>query len=104
VLGPMFGIMVADYYRVKRQVIKLEDLYTLSPEGSLYFESGWNSKALFALIVSGSLSIGLALLGAFGLIFNVGDWGWLIGAGSGAIVYVLANRRAAAVSALGETV
>ncbi|NWD73546.1 NCS1 family nucleobase:cation symporter-1 [Pseudomonas gingeri] len=104
VLGPMFGIMVADYYVVKRQVIKLEDLYTLSPQGSLYFEGGWNTKALFALIVSGSLSIGLALLGAFGLIFNVGDWGWLIGAGSGAIVYVLANRRGTAVSALGETV
>ena len=33
VLGPMFGIIVADYYLVKRQQIALEDLYTLSPGG-----------------------------------------------------------------------
>jgi NCS1 family nucleobase:cation symporter-1 len=97
VLGPMFGIMVADYYLVKRQVIKLEDLYTLSPTGSLYFESGWNRKALFALAISGALSIGLSLLGAFGVIFNVGDWGWLIGSASGAILH-------AALSGVGKQV
>lgn len=95
VLGPMFGIMVADYYLVKRQTIKLEDLYTLAPTGSLYFDGGWNRKALFALAISGALSIGLSLLGAFGLIFNVGDWGWLIGSASGAILYT-------AVSGLGK--
>lgn len=101
VLGPMFGIMVADYYLVKRQIIKLEDLYTLSSDGSLYFKGGWNTKALFALIVSGSVSIGLALLGAFGLMVNIGDWGWLIGASSGAFIHVVANRMAADVSPLG---
>jgi NCS1 family nucleobase:cation symporter-1 len=95
VLGPMFGIMVADYYLVKRQTIKLEDLYTLAPTGSLYFDGGWNRKALFALAISGALSIGLSLLGAFGLMFNVGDWGWLIGSASGAILY-------AAVSGVGK--
>jgi len=26
-------------------------------------------------------------LGAYGAIFNVGDWGWLIGASAGALVY-----------------
>jgi NCS1 family nucleobase:cation symporter-1 len=97
VLGPMFGIMVSDYYLVKRQTIKLEDLYTMSPTGSLYFDGGWNRKALFALAVSGLVSIGLSLAGAFGLMFNVGDWGWLIGSATGAIVYVLASRMGGAV-------
>jgi NCS1 family nucleobase:cation symporter-1 len=94
VLGPMFGIMVADYYLVKRQVVRLEDLYSLSPAGSLYFEGGWNGKALIALAVSGALSIGLSLAGAFGRMFNVGDWGWLIGASAGALVYVAVSRSA----------
>jgi nucleobase:cation symporter-1, NCS1 family len=93
VLGPMFGIMVADYYLVKREVVKLDDLYTLSPSGSLYYDGGWNHKALIALAVSGALSIGLALLGAYGLIFNVGDWGWLIGSVAGAIVYRFLSLR-----------
>jgi NCS1 family nucleobase:cation symporter-1 len=95
VLGPMFGIMVADYYLVKKQVVKLEDLYTMSPTGSLYFDGGWNRKALFALAISGALSIGLSLLGAFGLMFNVGDWGWLIGSAAGALCYVAVSRAAA---------
>jgi NCS1 family nucleobase:cation symporter-1 len=87
VLGPMFGIIVADYYLVKRQVVDVDDLYTMSPSGAFYYEGGWNSKALIALAVAGTLSIGLALLGAYGAVFNVGDWGWLIGASAGAIMY-----------------
>ncbi len=87
VLGPMFGIMLADYYLVKRQHVKVEELYTMSPTGAYNYDGGWNHKALIALAVSGSLSIGLSLLGAYGLMFNVGDWGWLIGASTGALVY-----------------
>jgi NCS1 family nucleobase:cation symporter-1 len=94
VLGPMFGIMVADYYLIKRQRVVLDDLYTLSPQGTLYFQRGWNPKALLALAVSGVLAIGLALAGAFGLMLNVGDWGWLIGASSGALIYVALSRHA----------
>jgi NCS1 family nucleobase:cation symporter-1 len=37
---------------------------------------------VLAVAGSGGLTIRLALLGAYGLIFNVGDWGWLIGAGA----------------------
>jgi NCS1 family nucleobase:cation symporter-1 len=88
VLGPMYGIMVADYYLIKRQQVDVADLYTLSPRGSLFFEGGWNTKALYALGLSGALSIGLSLLGAFDVIYNVGDWGWLIGSTTGAILYV----------------
>ena len=87
VLGPMFGIMIADYYLVKKETVVLEDLYTMSPSGAFNYDGGWNHKALIALAVSGALSIGLSLLGAYGVIFNVGDWGWLIGATTGALVY-----------------
>ncbi|WP_375453386.1 NCS1 family nucleobase:cation symporter-1 [uncultured Methylobacterium sp.] len=94
ILGPMFGIMVGDYYLVKKQRIVLEDLYSLSPSGSLYFEGGWNRMALIALAGSGCVSIGLSLLGAYAVIPNVGDWGWLIGAALGALFHVLLMRRA----------
>jgi NCS1 family nucleobase:cation symporter-1 len=88
VLGPMFGIIIADYYLVKRQTIKVADLYTMSPSGDFYYDGGWNSRAVISLAVAGVLSIGLALLGAYKVIFNVGDWGWLIGATAGAVVYM----------------
>ena len=100
VLGPMYGIMIADYYLVKRQHVVLEDLYTLSPSGSLYYDGGWNHAALWALALAGTLSIGLALAGASELMIDVGDWGWLIGAIAGAILYRFfsARRPAAAVT------
>src|ERR1700760_4405524 len=98
-LGPMFGIMVADYYLVKRQHVVLEDLYTLSPNGSLHFENGWNRTALIALAGAAVVSIGLSLCGAYGVIANIGDWGWLIRASLRAVLYVaLARREAPALS------
>jgi NCS1 family nucleobase:cation symporter-1 len=103
VLGPMYGIMVADYYIIKRQTVILEDLYTLSPRGSLYFDSGWNPKAVLALGLSGVVSIGLSLLGAFGVIYNVGDWGWLIGSTLGAILYVAFARSKGPVGSIAST-
>src|ERR1700744_1030318 len=94
-LGPMFGIMVADYYLVKRQQVDLDDLYTRSPKGSLHFENGWNVRALLALAVSAAVAIGLALAGAYGVMTNIGDWGWLIGAALAAAVYTALMRREA---------
>jgi NCS1 family nucleobase:cation symporter-1 len=100
VLGPMYGIMIVDYYLVKREQVAVEDLYTLSPAGSLYFDGGWNHRALWALGLSGILSIGLSLFGAFGLMFNVGDWGWAIGALAGAVLYRLFSARPVAATAV----
>ena len=94
ILGPMFGIMVGDYYLVKKQKVVVEDLYTMSPSGSLYYENGWNRRALIALAGSGTISIGLALLGAYKVIPNVGDWGWLIGAALGALLHVTLMSQA----------
>jgi NCS1 family nucleobase:cation symporter-1 len=88
----MFGIIVADYYLVKRQEVVPEDLYTMSSSGSLHYRNGWNPAALVALGCAGAVSIGLALLGAYGLILNVGDWGWLIGAALGGLLYLAADR------------
>jgi NCS1 family nucleobase:cation symporter-1 len=99
-LGPMFGIMIADYYLVKKQSVAVEDLYTMAPSGSFNYDGGWNHKALIALAVSASLSIGLPLLGAYGMIFNVGDWGRLIGAATCALVYRGLSGQGAALTVL----
>ncbi len=80
-----------DIAKVKRGQVALADLYTLSPSGSLRYRGGWNPAALAALGIAGLVSIGLALLGAYGVILDVGDWGWLIGAALGALVYLAAG-------------
>jgi NCS1 family nucleobase:cation symporter-1 len=87
VLGPMFGIIVADYFLVRNQHVVVDDLYSMSPSGIYHYSSGWNRNAVTALAIAGFISIGLALLAAYGSPVNVGDWAWLIGAGTGALVY-----------------
>ena len=67
--------------------MKVDDLYTMSPTGLTITMAAGTTKRLIALALSGALSIGLSLLGAYGAMFNVGDWGWLIGAAAGAAVY-----------------
>ena len=57
-------------------------------------------KALLALAISGTISIGMALLGAYGVIPNVGDWGWLIGAALGALLHTLLMTRTSAVASV----
>jgi nucleobase:cation symporter-1, NCS1 family len=102
VLGPLFGVIIADYYVVKRQVIDVEALYTLSPNGAFHYVGGWNRNAIVSLGMAAAISIGLALLDAYGAIFNVGDWGWLIGAGAGALVHRLLAGQPSPVMALRE--
>jgi NCS1 family nucleobase:cation symporter-1 len=87
VLGPMFGIIVADYFLVRNQHVVVEDLYTMSASGAYHYTSGWNRDAILALGVAGFISIGLALLAAYGSVINIGDWAWLFGAGAGAVAY-----------------
>ena len=50
------------------------------------------SRNKLASTLSVAMSIGLALLGASGIILNVGDWGWLIGTALGAPLYLDAAR------------
>jgi NCS1 family nucleobase:cation symporter-1 len=101
VLGPLFGIMICDYFLVKGQTVVVDDLYSMSPNGSCYYNGGWNYNAVIALVLAGVLSIGLALLGAYGMMFNVGDWGWLIGASAAGIVYRALSGAGQGAMALG---
>src|ERR1700760_824784 len=99
VLGPLFGTIIADYYVVKRQSVDLNDLYSMSPTGTYFYENGWNRNAVIALAGAAVVSIGLSLCGAYGVIANIGDWGWLIRASLRAVLYVaLARREAPALS------
>ncbi|KAK4348451.1 hypothetical protein RND71_031206 [Anisodus tanguticus] len=50
-LGPIMGIILADYYLIQGMNLKINDLYTLSPNGEYYYSSGYNLKAMFALVV-----------------------------------------------------
>jgi NCS1 family nucleobase:cation symporter-1 len=48
-LGPVGGIMIADYFFIRKQNLMVEDLY--SHQGIYSFKKGFNNKAIIALLV-----------------------------------------------------
>lgn len=94
ILAPLYGVMVADYYLVKRETITTPDLYTMSPAGRYHYDDGWNHVGLRALAISGAIAIGWELSTQLFHILPENNLGWVIGAVSGAVAYTVLMRRA----------
>jgi NCS1 family nucleobase:cation symporter-1 len=92
VLGPLYGIMITDYYVIKRQRVEVDDLYKADPSSRLWYQGGVNMTAVKAFIPSALVAIVVALVPG---LETVAPFSWFIGAGLGAaFYYVLATREA----------
>ncbi len=94
ILAPLYGVMVADYYLVKREKVVTPDLYTLDPKARYHYDGGWNHVGLKALAISGVIAIGWELSTQLFHILPENNLGWLIGAAAGAIAYTGLMRAA----------
>lgn len=73
-LGPIGGIMIADYYFIRKQQLQLDDLFSYS--GNYAYNSGYNKKAIAALIL-GILPNVPGFLTTIGLVDKDTFWSWL---------------------------
>ncbi|MDH6261739.1 NCS1 family nucleobase:cation symporter-1 [Bradyrhizobium sp. BR13661] len=83
-MGPLYGIIMADYYLVRRQVVDQQALFDDRPSGAYYYAGGYNPKAIYALLASGLVTI------AFSIVPVLNAWApfaWPIGVLLGALVY-----------------
>ena len=94
ILAPLYGVMISDYYLVKREIVNTPELYTMSPEGRYHYDGGWNHVGLKALAISGFIAIGWELCTQLFHILPHNNLGWVIGAVSGAVAYTTLMRRA----------
>jgi NCS1 family nucleobase:cation symporter-1 len=94
VLAPLFGVMVVDYYLVKKEVVQTADLYTMSPQGRFYYDGGWNKVGLAALAISGVIAIGWELCTQLFKVLPPNNFGWAIGAVAGAAIYYVMMKNA----------
>ncbi|KAK8685546.1 hypothetical protein V6N13_041546 [Hibiscus sabdariffa] len=51
-LGPIGGIILADYYLIQRTNLSVQDLYSSSPGGTYYYSGGVNLAAMAALVIA----------------------------------------------------
>ncbi|MFR9750942.1 NCS1 family nucleobase:cation symporter-1 [Nocardia sp. 004] len=92
-MGPVFGILIVDYYLVRRQRTAVAELYSDTPSGAYYFSRGFNPKALAALAISGTIAVLVALVPDTQ---EVTALSWPVGAGLGALLmYVFTMMRPA---------
>ena len=91
ILGPLFGIIMADYWLVRRSHINVPALFTTDERGEYQYANGVNGRAVVALVITAVAALLMAFVPAFKV---VSEFSWFIGAGLGAIVYlVVADRR-----------
>ncbi|WP_111413694.1 NCS1 family nucleobase:cation symporter-1 [Billgrantia lactosivorans] len=100
VVAPFYGIIVVDYYLVKRQHLDMQQLFSSEPGTAYYYVKGWNTRALVAFLGAALFSISTVLVPALAAL---GGYGWMIGAALGGTFYyglMLSHRPAAATPAL----
>jgi len=84
--GPIFGIVITDYYIVNKSKINNKDLYSSEADGSYFFSNGWHVKGIYALIIGFIFSSSTI----WNLNFNfLQSYSWLIGALMSSITYYL---------------
>ena len=101
ILAPVFGIMIADYYIIKKQEINIDDLFSDSEKGKYYYNGGFNGKGMLAWIISGYIAVGtvwpnILILGLDDFFANLGGGGgyaWIIGASLGAVIHLIISKR-----------
>jgi nucleobase:cation symporter-1, NCS1 family len=100
-LGTVAGILIADYWIIRRTVLHLADLYT---EGGRYwYTAGWNWRAIAAFLVGGVLAVGGSYSsvnvegvssgpfpqdGLIPFLKPLADYGWAVGVATSMLVYV----------------
>ena len=88
--GPIFGLMICDYYLVKKRIIVNKDIFSSKPNSSYMYNNGWNIKAVYSVLIGFIFSAST--------IWNIDlrflqSYSWIIGAFVTHITYYLLASR-----------
>ena len=101
ILAPVFGIMITDYYIIKKQKIDVNDLFSDKKTGKYHYNDGFNGKGMLAWVLSGYIAVGtvwpnILVFGLDDFFANLGGGGgyaWMIGAALGAVIHLAISNR-----------
>jgi len=87
--GPIFGIMIVDYYLINKNSINNKDIFSSSINGQYYFSGGWHIKGVYSIILG--FIFASSTIWNSNLIF-LHSFSWILGALiSGFTYYLLKN-------------
>jgi NCS1 family nucleobase:cation symporter-1 len=88
--GPLFGVMIADYYLIKNKELSNNDIYSIDGEGLYFYSGGWHLKGVYSLLIGFIFSA--STIWNANLMF-LQSYGWLIGAIVAWITYYLLAKK-----------
>ena len=89
-LGPLYGVIMVDYWLIRRGRINVPELYSEDPKAAYHYRRGVNPRALIAFVPAALLAIVLALVPNFE---TIAPFSWMIGAGIAGLLYLLCAPR-----------
>ena len=89
-LGPLFGVMISDFYYVQNEKINNKDIYSLENNGVYYYSGGWHIKAIYSVILGFIFSA--STIWNANLMF-LQSFSWIIGAFVAALTYYLLAKK-----------
>ena len=88
--GPIFGLMIADYYLIKQKNISNKDIYSVETDSVYYFSNGWHIKAIYSILIGFIFSA--STIWNPNLMF-LHSYAWIIGAFISLIIYYLLAKK-----------
>ncbi|WP_030942060.1 NCS1 family nucleobase:cation symporter-1 [Streptomyces sp. NRRL S-646] len=84
-MGPIFGVIVVDYYLIRKTQLNVPALY--DEGGEFRFQGGWNVRAFAAGVVGAVFSSILPVYGPSGYGATLGPYSWFIGVVVAGVLY-----------------
>ena len=89
-LGPIFGIMISDFYFIQKGKLNNKDIYSLENDGVYYYSGGWHIKAVYSVIIGFIFSASTIWNGNLMFLQSLS---WIIGAFVAAVIYYLLAKE-----------
>jgi NCS1 family nucleobase:cation symporter-1 len=88
-MGPIFGVIVVDYYLLRKAQLNVPGLY--DEAGEFRFQGGWNIRAFVAAAIGAVFSSILPVYGPSGYGSTLGPYSWFIGVIVSGLLYFAAS-------------
>ena len=88
--GPLFGIMISDFYFIKKRELINKDIYSLEKDSAYYYSGGWHIKGIYSSILGFIFSA--STIWNTNLMF-LQPYSWIIGAFVAGLVYYLLAKK-----------
>jgi NCS1 family nucleobase:cation symporter-1 len=87
-LGPIAGVLIADYFVVRGRTLQVDELYRR--DGRYWYSGGWNVKAVIALAAGVLLALVGLVVPSLRFLYS---YAWFAGFGAAFVVYAVLMGR-----------